>query len=54
MFSSGATLPHRLLNLSAQDYLTLKSSDKLHLITCLKTEQWQAIQEFAANLAAER
>ncbi|MGA1410103.1 MAG: hypothetical protein ACO37W_10250 [Prochlorotrichaceae cyanobacterium] len=53
MFSSHATLPHRLLNLSAQDYLTLKPSDKLHLVTCLKTARWQEIQTFAANLGTE-
>ena len=43
-------LPERLRNLSAQDFLTLRSSDKFQLVTWLKTRQWQEIHNFAATL----
>jgi hypothetical protein len=50
MFSPCASLPDRLRHLSAQDYLTLRSTDKLQLITWLKQKQWQEIHQFAASL----
>lgn len=48
--SSSSCLPERLRHLSAQDFLTLRSSEKFQLVTWLKEKQWQEIQNFAAHL----
>jgi hypothetical protein len=53
MFPSCATLPDRLCKLSAEDYLSLRSIDRLHLVTWLKQEKWQEVYQFAATLAAQ-
>lgn len=53
MFPSGATLPDRLRNLSAEDYLNLRSIDKLHLVTWLKKGEWPEVHQFAARLASQ-
>lgn len=54
MVPSSAVLPDRLRNLSAQDYLSLRSIDKLYLVTWLKKEQWHEVHQFAARLALQK
>ncbi len=53
MSRSTGTLPDRLRKLTAEDYLSLRSIDKLHLVTWLKQEQWQEVYQFAASLATQ-